>query len=433
MAFSIGRIGLAVVDGGDGITFNEPSSWSADGNVANLSGIQQFTSPADLGWWVDQMLGLGDSIGERVVPVRSTTIKYFDGFFEPLDVSVSVLPGALGTGGHLTAEWSCTLRRIHMWRNARYELISAWGQLTNSHAVTGTLVAATNTFPLDWTAGVPAGGAYTTRSTADGTVPQDVRIVTVATPGTSGTYVGRYLSDPDWHYYGGCRAAYDVTEGVSPTFRHVVGSRSLGFPEVLTYFRIENGLVRFTMPVSSPAMSCQWWDGTQYDAQVSFNLYHIGVSGTFQAVRAAIIVNRPEQVVVRYYGTLNYAGSGNGDGSFPLDVSLRRGHRAVFVRMGRAAQWRLQFGSATACTAITGGLRETSNNAGGNRCVITGSDATTFDTANGRVSQTTAANPFVGAITCEIGGSGATGQNTAQNQLNETYCRVSETQRTVEY
>jgi hypothetical protein len=68
-------------------------------------------------------------------------------------------------------------------------------------------------------------------------------------------------------------------------------------------------------------------------------------------------------------------------------------------------------------TAITAGIRATSNDASGNRFLLAIPVGTTNDLVTGGVRLTTAATRALVGIGSEVGGSGASGSFTAQNQV----------------
>jgi hypothetical protein len=429
VTFSLGRVGLPTGSGGDGLTMAEPVEWEQSGSTITLRGIQSGLSETNLLWWRDQMLGLLDGNGEDALPVRSTVVSGFDGYYRLLDLGVNHPEGSLN-GGTKQATWAVALERLQQWKQPRFELSTVFGLLTNSYAVGGTLVSAVPPGVVDWTSEVPGGPAYTTRSTGDG-ASVDVAYDTSPSP-DHGQFVGRYLGVIGNHYLGACRVEYDAAS--DGTFRQIVGYRTIDSQAGMALLRLSNGLVRCTITNSGQDLSISHWDGSQWDTAVPVQVVNVGITSTMTFQRASVLRNSPTQCVVRCFCG-NTTGGSIANGTYQIDLSIRRGLRAVFIRVIRANQWRLQFASATASTTLTSGqgIRQTSNNSGGNRVVLNAQDASTLDLVNGRITQPGSQPQLLAAVTCEIGGSGAAGADTAESQSYETFQLVSETQRTVGY
>ena len=432
MTFSLGRVGLPTGSGGDGLTMAEPVEWEQSGSTITLRGIQSGLSETNLLWWRDQMLGLLDGNGEDALPVRSTVVSGFDGYYRLLDLGVNHPEGSLN-GGTKQATWAVALERLQQWKQPRFELSTAFGRLTNSFSVVGQLISAAPPSTVDWTPSTPTAGAYDTRSTSDGA---SVQVYYVISPSPDhGTFVSRYLGDIGNHYLGAARIEYDAAN--DGTYRQVVGYRTIDSTAGVALLRLSNGMVRCTLTNSGQNLSISHWDGSQWDTAVPVQVVNTaGSTTTMTFLRAAVLKNTPTVASVRFFCSLT-SGSSIPNQTWQIDLSVRRGLRAVFIHAvrptGASSTWRLQFASATASTnlAASEGIRETSNNGGGNRVVLVAADAGTQDLVNGRITQGSGTAEFFAAVTCEIGGSGATGQNTANVQALETYQLASETQRTV--
>lgn len=132
-----------------------------------------------------------------------------------------------------------------------------------------------------------------------------------------------------------------------------------------------------------------------------------------------VLRNAPEVCVIRLGCTVAY---GYDWGRTYLDLRLRRGDRNVEGTLVSAAQsdWGVAFSGVTACTARTGGIRVTANDADGNRYVLAQADAITSDLVNGSIRQTAATyNVYPFMVSSEIGGSGvaASSLDVAQNLI----------------
>ena len=141
-----------------------------------------------------------------------------------------------------------------------------------------------------------------------------------------------------------------------------------------------------------------------------------------------VLRNDTEQVSIR----LSYGFAGSDAPT--LDVSLRRGARNVqcfWSRPESSAAYGVFRASVEAATAITGGIRATSNDAGGNRYVLSTPSAKTNDLTKGGMYLSSGATSFNFMIGMEVGGSSATNDETAQNQVYQYMAARSHTLRYV--
>jgi hypothetical protein len=414
---------------------SEPLEWDQSGDIITLRGIQSGLSETNLLWWRDQMMGLRDEIGEDAIPVRSTTVANFDGYYRVVDVGVNHPEGSLN-GGTKFSTWAVALQRLQQWKQPRFELVSAFGRLVNSYSIVGSLVTAAPPNIVDWTPSTPSSGLYDTRSCGDGGASVNIYYINGPSP-DHGTFVSRYLADIGDHYLGAARVEYDAASDA--TYRQIVGYRAINSTAGMALLRLSNGLVRCTITNSGQDLSISHWDGSQWDTAVPVEVWNTsGTPTTMTFLRASVLKNSPTACVVRCFCKLT-TGASIPNQTWQIDLAVRRGLRAVFIHAvrptGAASTWRLRFTSTTASTSLASGegIRETSNNSGGNRVILVASDASTQDLVNGRITQTGSTAEFFAAVTCEVGGSGATGQNIAATQGTETYQLCSETQRTVGY
>lgn len=436
MTFSLGRVGLPTASGGDGLTMAEPVEWEQSGDTVTLRGIQSGLSETNLLWWRDQMLGLLHGNGEDAIPVRSTVVAGFDGYYRVSDVGVNHLEGSLNAGT-LHATWAVALERLQQWKQPRFELQTVFGVLTNGYGMVGRLISAAPPNIVDWTPSTPSSGLYITRSCGDGGALVNVYYVSAPSP-DHGTFTSRYLADIGNHYLGACRVEYDVAS--DGNYRQVVGYRTVDSTAGMALLRISNGLVRCTLTNSGQDLSVSHWDGTQWDTAVPVQVWNdLGSATTLTFLRASVLRNTPTMCVVRCFCKLT-SGASIPNQTWQVDLSVRRGMRAVAIHAVRAdsagSRWRLQFASATASTSLSvgEGIRQTSNNSGGNRVFLVASDLSTQDLVNGRITQGGSGQAeMFGAVSAEIGGSGATGAEVATNQSGEPFQLASETQRTVGY
>jgi hypothetical protein len=432
---SFGRIGLAAAYGGDDYAMAAPLSWDSSGSTLTLSGLQ--TAPTtDAGWydivqWRDAMLGYDPTLNggdEPVIPLTLPNLEddNLDGFYRVRSVSVGLPPGSLGTWeapGYLAIPWSATLERVGHFKSSNNESLMVYGLRANLHGITTS----------DRLVAVPSGSLWSmartgTRSTAD---PGTSLAYELVSTGASGTFSHRYQAGEFGHYVGAARI-----EAQGYEWRPMPGRRSFSNAG---FVRLSNGLVRVKAgPVggSGYGLAVEWWSGSGWLAPVTFEVMQTtnglgGASAMEKMWTCSVIRNAPEECTLRFplvFGGLGAMGT--------LDVSTRRGSRwlDVHAQSESSVTWRLRAatGTAAASTAITGGVRRTSDLAG-SRWILTGPRATTNDTTNGAVTTAAAATSATFGIGCEIGGSGASGQDTAANQIEEFYHLVHETVRVQDF
>jgi hypothetical protein len=330
--------------------------------------------------------------------------------------------------------WSLTLEQVKNYRQPRIELASSWGLLENDRTI--TTVNPVQAFPGQAAAILPAFDPNTngSRSVGDGSGNAVVYLRdSITSTATSG--VGSFVVDPDSYYVGGCRIEHDLG---SSTYRHAVGRPD--FPSVgitgsdSAVLRLNNGLVRATFTYSNATVSqwvVEWWDGSQWDTSTEFAVVGFGQHGELALHSASILRNTAEQCTVRFRVL---GASVTIEGLTQCDFTIHRGSRWVTVRpsgdYAPLTGWRIQFNTSVASTSITGGIRRTSNNGGGNRELLASAANATADTTNGRLTAPSSTAEIFG-VGVELGGSGATGENTAAEQMGEWFAPLSEVARVV--
>lgn len=406
---TIGRVGLAAAAGGDGWTFYEPAEITQTGRQVGLSGIQQESTLIKLMWRRDALLGLTDPASDPVIPVTFTSYTHLDGFYRINSVTADRMPAGLA--------WSVDLTRVSDWGHPRVEQFITYAVTTNSHGLTaGSYVVGAPGVPDS----IAGAGIQTTRANADG-----FNQIVGAQNGVSAaaTFTGRSQVQPgNWHK-GGCRVELNLASG--GTYYTAVGRKSFAVLADLARLRLQNGLVRATFTSTGPTIAVDWWDGSAWDTGATLDISDV-TYGAATASGFGILRNTPEEVVVRIATSFATGGSAQ----FPayFDVGLRRGSRAVTVYAAGVVthQWRATINGG-AMTAVSGGLRETSNNANGNRNIIVSNNGTTIDTANKRVTQASATTtPMLISYTTELAGSGSSGSAAAAFAQAELFISLAE-------
>lgn len=100
--------------------------------------------------------------------------------------------------------------------------------------------------------------------------------------------------------------------------------------------------------------------------------------------------------------------------------------RAFFSSTVTTVTWGLRRTSVEAATALTGGIRATSNDAAGHRYVISTPQAFTADLVNGAIDLNADSATFSFAAGIEVGGSTAVANDAAQRIIYEYMAATSE-------
>lgn len=378
----------------------------SDGEIVSLSGITS-VDPTEALYQLDQILGLMNE-DEPVVPLTYTGTSRVDGFYRVISTSVS--PGRLPNGAF---RWSMSLQRVPGFTSPLFQstlvgTVRANGLgIISGDAWHSVPLAASEYGPLDQT----DASAIVTRS-ADG-----VDMLFRALPGGPNRTIQYYLT-PSSYYNGAAMLE------VGTTLRTVVGRQVQNSP---VDWRLSNGLVRVT-PGASGRINVSHYDGTQWDTTKTFT---ITVEGLLIAsfTNLTVLRNSPEETIIR----LSAQATGTVQPPMRLDIALRRGSRIVnctttAVLGGTQTAVIARF-VAEASTALTGGLRATSNDASGNRFILLSGRKTATDLVNGSItvtslSATKPVHPF--CIASEVGGTGAAAHDTAANIQDQYFMAQAE-------
>lgn len=401
----------------------------------------------------DRLLALVNSRDEAAVPVVWSEDSSVDGWYRVGGATVDYTAASLNDG---YAAWGCELELID--GLPQHEIVGYFGVVNNDVSLTNTTLASTNGGTI---VGVPgsaldlygAGGNFlprdvsadiTSRTSSDGTV----KCLHGSATSLPSEAITTYTADPADAYEGACtlRGTY---AGIADTLCLGRGMEPLGGSGL----KLSNGLIRCGFNASG-AIVIEAWDAGAWRTvgpsswPLTASLAPSGTTTfTFNCATTSgvqILRNAPEQVSVRLFaiaGTLVY-------GRFWLDVTVRRGSRIVefLLQSDTGMNASVAPSTGTASTTITGGLRQTSNDANGNQFVVVGSRGRGL---GGGVSYAWQASTGTGALTqgvvistewwgsapfgigCCVDGSSATGINTAQNVAYEFFAGRSETQRVV--
>jgi hypothetical protein len=245
----------------------------------------------------------------------------------------------------------------------------------------------------------------------------------------TGTAVNGYASFdcPPASYYNGLCTIRSGT-----TLRRVIGDRMKLLPN---NWELSNGLIRVT-PASTATLQLELWNGAAWEGAKTFwfgtTTNFMSPNGTFIGI--SVLRNSPEFCSIRVsIGPTDLNASPSFDAYF-FDISIQRGrwsvsiHEEVYKRTTAGGTTALGCTSATASTALTGGIRATSNDAAGNRYVM---GAASFgggggnDLTQGAISATSVQSAEF-MLGFEFNGSSAASGNTAQDVLDEWYYALDE-------
>lgn len=419
--FSIGRIGVALANGGDGLDLAHPFSWQQNGRNVSLQGRHEAASQAAAVFFVNQILGLDpqNNPDEKYVPVYSATVTELNGWFAVLAASATINPGTFGTGGTLFVDWQIQIVRAAAWRRPKIEIPTAYAGVVNGWGVVAADVLESQPGTIvNWGVSSTASTRAGERGTVN--VGRLAGYTPASWPGAS--YVtARYVVDVDDYYIG---APYIEDTTLSSTY---VGRADIG----TSFARIGNGLVRVLGQVGTACqLTFQWWNGAAWTSGVTFNFsigYFLGITTTLQIASAAIIKNAADECILRFL-CFRASGFGSDADNVNVDVSCRRGDRCVRIFMsGGVFGGQMAAASATAGTSKSWGMRFTST-IDSEYVVITSDIATTRDLVNGSLSSGTGP-PIMFGIGVSSGGGTGTGLNDADGigqQLMAVYGTTQE-------
>jgi len=415
MTLSIGRCGLDV-------TCDEVETLDMDGRSVRLSGILYASSLADVKVLRQQLLGHVDNPDEPVVPVAWSEDSSIDGFYKVRAASVGT------TAVSYAANWfpfSVDLERIHGTTiTCLAEAIQTVALRTNSYGIT---TASWVALPFTNYSGILPAWIRNATTTSSALQTASSGEATMYTADATSLYPGASVmalnTPPSEWYTGACRVE------VGSSSRKAVGRDIIND---LSNWRISNGMVRVIgNGTTGSQLDIQWHNGSSWSSTKSFEITYGGAAYTGYGVAPRsvnILRNSVERVTVRLSVNI-----------ITIDLSIRRGARCVEVNVSynngiSTLAHGVKRTSVEAATALTGGIRATSNDGDGNRYVITagGSGAITNDLVNGRMYLSgTAATSWQFGISSEIGGSGAASFSTAQSQVYQYMAVWNETLRVV--
>lgn len=372
MSFTIGRASLPV----------DPSSARWSGDQLTITGWISPTTANDTNHAYalrQQLLGLVNNPDEQVFPCTFSVDPNWDGYYYVNSVNIAGDPGLMEIQGRMP--YTITLTRLaNGFSRPQIEYLTLGALRTNVHGIAtpvGIMAARSRpatydneTAPL-WT---------TSFTTDDGTVG----VYAAAVPFAAAT--GRTFTKPADYYTAMC--GIEIKYGSN--WYRIVGRQLPPTPG--TNWRLTNGYTRvyptnvsgtgrFTVERYNGAS----WVGREFSTTATTTA-QFSTSDTNGPLTIQVLNNAPEFVSLRTF----YANS-------TFDFTLRSASPFLELAIGgtNTVQYGIKSSAVVACTAFTGGIRATANDANGLRPLISCPVATTTDLVNGiiylSVSSATAA------------------------------------------
>jgi hypothetical protein len=397
MTLTIGRCTL-LGDPYDMVMSGDDLSFTADAESTTLAQYQAVCQ---------QMRGMIANRDENAFPIVWSEDPALDGFYT--DFAVEIEPSTMAlVNGFGRVRVRC--RRVGASATPRIEVVGQSFVRTNSHALTPTS-AVLNCIPTG-ISGVTVEsdiGAVFAATAAATSSASETGVMTMFTANAQATVKsGRYsLNTTPADRYDGS-AVIELSFDNGSTHVRLVGTQLA--PQLLgnTYYRwrVGNGFFRIGPNVSgSSGFRMSTYNGGSWEDTDIVIIDGIAGDLAMQDGVPSIVINSPNKCVL----SVSY-------GEITMMVTVVRGLRLAFVSFASAGttyKWGARSSAAEAGTAITGGLRRTSNDANGNRWVFCVPVAATSDTVNGLHYQTTATTSGVIGVGVEHNGSAATGTDTA--------------------
>lgn len=425
MSISIGRAGL-------GTGWLRPElPITINGGRLTMSGWIVTDSNADMLVARQQVLGLTDSLAEEGVPVVDSDDDRLTGYYRVTNASVDRYRGQANV-----ARFQVEMEQIKGFAYAQIETLAQRTLLTNGVGIVASEVADYLWFPSSYL-DVDAVLSTAERTTETGNV-----ITRGPTGGGTEKTSYRWTVAPSDYYDGA--VAVEVGAGFRPLVGSQVEASVLGAD--IDDWRINNGLVRVSWDASDSTLVLAHFDGSA--PWETAKKYRVGIGGInggtgsvltrlteLTAVR--VLACRPEMCTVRL-ALARIESAVAFVGGFTLDITVLRGEymaRLVFSHAD-AQTWVVARDTSEAATALSSsapfsaaaGLRATANDADGNRYVIATPVANSQNTTVGTVAVTSGAVNGLFMVSSAVGGSGADGEDTPEQQVLEYLANVNPVQ-----
>ncbi len=387
----------------------------------------------------DRLNALVMSRDEPVIPVVWSEDSTIDGFYKVESVTTSNPAAALVDG---YVQWQAQLSRFGGGSLPQCEVYSTHSVRPNSASVTTTTLNGSNDYRR---LAVPAAATdfwCGSQSTAATRTTSSGALSCWYLPTYPAALTSTFTVAPGDYYDGAC----EIRTGYGAAASQLVLGKYA--PRPFDGMTISNGLVRvFLHPSIDTAFEVEVFDGSAWENLISGTGWRIehdyggGSNHQWDLSNAStqILRNSPERCTVRL--VLAEAATVAQFGRVWIDLTVRRGDPFVgglvqFDTNGSlSGVVAIEPTTSTASTALTGGLRASSTDLPeGNRAVwaLQGGTSLTTTTGTGRIVQaatSTVSVPFM--VGFELGGSGSSGIENAQDVLYQWFDTKSETMRVV--
>lgn len=420
-------------------TQRDPAQIEHNGDSLSFSGLLFATSLLDVETQRQQLLGLDRNEDEPDVPVTWTRDAELNGYYTVK--SVSVTPIRAVTYNQFKFGYAIQLERVQGgFALPLCEVAASLALRTNAVAVStpsgqvwvpSTASFRAARFSDGQISFMPSNAASLRNSEAGPVLSAQFQI------GTSPTFVAVTSAAAPAEYYDGSAM---IEQSVGGVWYPVVGDQIGNV--IGNLLRIGNGLVRATFHTDG-AITSEIFDGTVWESLTSFSV--MVASGTLPWVAEGgwrILRNDPAACTIRTSAQYDLTSGNNFPASLTLhiergkmlfEVYIDNTFYAIDLSTDASLDSQLRANTATAATALTGGIRQTSNNAQGHRWFLMSPSVVTNDLVNGRITIAPPSVPTVAqfGIGWELNGSSASAINTAVLNAQGFFAVSSTRQRVV--
>lgn len=391
----------------------------------------------------EQLLGLDGNEDEPDVPVVYSYDSKIDGYYTIKSVNVSHIMGVAYE--RFKFQYAVQLERVQGgFALPVVEVAASLALRTNGVGVTGTGFTFGHV-------GVPATASFRAARFGDGQVALMVStagmlrnsatgdvILAQFVPTSSPNFMSVTSAAAPADYYDG---AATIEQSIGGTFYPVVGDQ-IG-SVVGNLLRIGNGLVRATFHTDG-VITSEIFDGTVWESSTSFSLQSGSTAAGLWTAEGGwkVVRNDPAACAIRT-SAQSFISSGN---NFPASITIyvERGRMlfevyadnmfyAIDQSSDHAETLQLRANTVTAATALTGGIRQTSNNGQGHRWIMMCPTAVTNDLTNGRITIAAQTAPLIAqfGLGWEIDGSASGFVDTAAHIAGQYFSVTGLRQRVV--
>lgn len=404
MTFTIGRVSIV----------QNPSQLELNGDRLDVGGWFFGTDLNQAKVLREQLIGLDGNEDEPDVPVTWTYDTKIDGYYTIKSVAVSHIMGVAYED--FKFQYAMTLQRVQGGYALPLCEVAASATLrTNAVSVTTGIghvgVPLTSTFRAARFSDGQIANMFGSLARVSATGSVVLASLNTADP----SFVAATFSALPGDYYDGAAL---IEQSVAGTYYPVVGNQISNV--IGNLMRIGNGLVRATFHTDG-VITSEIFDGTVWESSTSFSLLDNATNTWLAEGGWRILRNDAAGCTIR-----TSASSDANDYPQTVTLHVERGRMmfeifvdnmfyAVASQTDIAWSLQLRANTVTPATALTGGIRQTSNNAQGHRWIMMSPHAVTNDLVNGRITIAAQSAPLIAqfGLGWELNGSASTSTETA--------------------